>query len=115
VSPSRGDRGVATMLTVGVLALLLMTAATGVGVVQVVAARHAAGGAADLGALAGASEQRHADRCAAAVVVVRANDAEPVSCRATGDAVLVTAAVRTEALLGLRWTLRASARAGPVR
>lgn len=105
------ERGIASMLTVAMAALLLMVAVVAVGMGQVIASRHTAAAAADLGALAGAVETS----CAAATRVVIANDAEPVDCTVTGSDVVVTAASRTHTLLGLSWTLRSTARAGPAR
>ncbi len=109
------ERGVASMLVVGLTAVLLMTTVIAVGMVQVVAARHAAAAAADLGALAGAAMSGGGDQCAAAAATVHSNGAETVSCQVAGGDVVVTAAVQSKALLGLRWTLRSTARAGPAR
>lgn len=113
-SASGHERGIASMLTIAMAALLVMAAVVAVGVGQVVAARHTAAAAADLGALAGVADAGQSD-CSAATRVVIANDAEPVDCTVTGSDVVVTAASRTHALLGLSWTLRSTARAGPAR
>ncbi len=110
----RDDCGVATVLALGMTVILLSTAVVGVGVVRVVAARHAAAAAADLGALAGASAlAAGADPCTAAARVVAANDAGLVQCVAAGADVLVATRVRTAPLLGGSWAPAARARAGP--
>jgi len=114
VSP-RDERGIATILALGLVAVLLVATMIGVGVVRVVAARHLAAAAADLGALAGAAAVGRGQPCAAAAGAVHANDAELVSCRVSGADVVVVASVRSEPLLGVSWVPRSSARAGPVR
>jgi len=77
-------------------------------------ARHVAAAAADLGALAGAGAgQRGGDPCRVAAAVVDRNDARLVDCRVQGADVLVTTAVTTDPLLGLRWQPTGTARAGP--
>lgn len=110
----RCERGVATVLSLGMVVLLLMAVlVTGVAI-QVVAASHAAAAAADLGALAGAGAARHGhEPCAAATEAVAANGAELVECRVHGLDVVVTTSVRTEPVLGLWWQPESSARAGP--
>lgn len=110
----RAEHGMATWLGLAALVVPGTAAAVGVGVTQVVTARHQAAAAADLGALAGATALgRGGDACAAAAGVVRRNGGLLVSCRPSGDDVLVTASVTTAALMGLRWRPEASARAGP--
>lgn len=103
------------MLSVAVMALLMMTTLVAVGAGQVVAARHTAAAAADLGALAGAADGLGPGSCVAAVDVVRANGAEPVSCQLIGADVVVTAVTPTEPVLGVSWRLESTARAGPSR
>lgn len=111
----RDERGIATVLALGLVVVLLVATMIGVGVVRVVAARHVAAAAADLGALAGAAAVGRGQPCAAAARTVRANDAELVSCRVSGAEVVVVASVRSKPLLGASWVPRSSARAGPVR
>ena len=111
----RDDRGIATVLALGLVVVLLVATMIGVGVVRVVAARHVAAAAADLGALAGAGAVGRSPPCAAAGRTVHANDAELVSCWVSGADVIVVASARSAPLLGMSWVPRSSARAGPVR
>ncbi|MER5932719.1 Rv3654c family TadE-like protein [Streptomyces sp. NPDC002054] len=77
---------------------------------QAVLARHRAAAAADLAALAAASSWAHGPEaaCAAAVRVIRAQDARPAGCRLKGE----IAEVAAEARAG-PFTVRIPARAGP--
>jgi secretion/DNA translocation related TadE-like protein len=70
--------------------------------------------AADLGALAGASAaQRGDDPCAAAGSTVARNRARLTACRVAGEVVTLRAARSSRPVLGLRFTLTSTARAGP--
>ncbi len=110
----RDERGVATALALGMTVLLVISAVVAIGLVRVVAARHAAAAAADLGALAGAAAfAAGTDPCTAAARVVAANGAGLVQCATEGADVLVAAQVRTAPLLGSSWAPAARARAGP--
>ncbi len=113
--PSRSDdRGIASVLVLGVTVVVVLVTVVAVAAAQVVGARHAAAAAADLGALAGAGAgARGADGCAAAATIVRSNDARLITCSRDGADVLVTAAVTTAPLLGMRWESVVTARAGP--
>jgi len=111
-----GDRGSASVyvLTAAAVSLLAGMAATVVG--SAVVARHRAGAAADLGALAAASSahQGSGSACAAARRVVRANGARLAGCQLTGADAVVIAAV-SPTILGDEWgEARVTARAGPV-
>jgi secretion/DNA translocation related TadE-like protein len=72
--------------------------------------------AADLAALAGASAlQAGEDGCAAARSNARRNEATVTACSVDGQDVTVLTARRTQPVLGRRFTVHASARAGPER
>lgn len=107
-----GDRGSVTVpVAIGVLTLLSIVAIA-VQFAAVVAGRHRAESAADLGALAGAALvlQGPTSGCAKASDVVRANGATVLSCRWEGWEILVETSVRAGPL-GLGAGGRA--RAGP--
>ncbi|MDQ3627953.1 MAG: hypothetical protein M3419_03915 [Actinomycetota bacterium] len=111
---SRDERGVATVVAVGLLGVVLVVTVVGVAIVTLVGARHRAETAADLGALAGAVAVRDgSDGCAAAARVTAANDAVLASCVVADRTVEVTAIVTTGQLLGRTWELTGAARAGP--
>jgi secretion/DNA translocation related TadE-like protein len=70
--------------------------------------------AVDLGALAGAeAAQDGRAACPAAASVVRLNAARMTGCRTDGMVVTVRAVRTTRRVLGLRFTARSAARAGP--
>jgi secretion/DNA translocation related TadE-like protein len=117
VSRLRDERGSAT---VWVLALAGVLAAVGVAVVLVavaLVARHRAGAAADLAALAAAGHAVTGDPavCAAAAEVARRNGARLSSC-APGDGATVSVTVTVPVRLGRLglFTATGRARAGPV-
>lgn len=110
-TPGR-EEGLGSLLVLAVAGLVITAAVMAIGVAQVIAARHQAAAAADLGALAGAAAV-DGDACAAAAVVVRANAAVLVGCRVEAPDVVVTAQASTRSWLGLRWHPEVSARAGP--
>nr|WP_330320296.1 Rv3654c family TadE-like protein [Streptomyces clavifer] len=93
---SGGDRGLATvwvaMTTVTLCAVFAMMLALG----QAVAARHRAGGAADLASLAAADRapRGEAEACGAAREVAGAQGAELIRCAVQGEIADVTARVR---------------------
>lgn len=109
------DAGVATVLVAAGLAALLVVLIAATWLAAAVTARHRAGAAADLTALAGAAVVvRGADAvCAAAVRVAEANGAALDSCRVTGVTVRVatTVAVRVGPIDG---SAVGRAQAGPV-
>ncbi|MGH3342160.1 MAG: Rv3654c family TadE-like protein [Carbonactinosporaceae bacterium] len=82
---------------------------------QALSARHRAGGAADLAALAAAERvvDGRSQACGAAERVVRANDAHLVACAIQGDVADVLVEVPFPALLEVLPPSRARARAGP--
>ena len=82
-----GDRGSATVLTVGALGVLVIVLGAGLAVVGVVRDVHRARAAADLAALAAASPLLHGEGvdCAAAREVAEANGGVLRGCRALAD------------------------------
>ncbi|MFF9013651.1 Rv3654c family TadE-like protein [Streptomyces sp. NPDC014870] len=104
------DRGMATVWTAFAACVLCVVFGAVLALGQAVAARHRAGGAADLAALAAADRALWGEEtaCAAADRVAAAQGAAVVRCVVRGDVADVTAAVR----LG-PYTPRVRARAGP--
>lgn len=111
------ERGSATIWILA-LATVLWTVAMGVMLVgQARAARHRAGAAADLAALAGASRVSDGMPCKPASLVARVNGGKLVACVVRGETVDVVVEVplgRLGPLVGERG-VRARARAGPTR
>ena len=85
------DRGSATILAVGLSAVLLCSGVLGLAVVQAALVTGRAQTAADLAALAGA--QARADQCEASAGVARANGASMTRCDANGLDVVVEVAL----------------------
>jgi secretion/DNA translocation related TadE-like protein len=113
--PARDERGVATVVAVGLMGLLLSVTVVAAGGTRVAVASHRAGAAADLAALAAAqAAQSGSDACAAAASVARANSGRVTACVPDGLAVRVTVTVDTPRMVGLLWSVPASARAGPL-
>lgn len=109
------DRGSATVWAAALIAVLLVVGAAGIDLVSAVRARHVAGSAADLSALAaaGRSSEGTDGACAAARSTAEANGAVLRRCRLDGwDAVVVVEVHRGWTLLG-RGPAEAAARAGP--
>jgi secretion/DNA translocation related TadE-like protein len=111
---SRDQRGSATLLAVSFLGVLLLVgAALGV-VAAMLGAHRSAQAAADLAALAAATELRHGgDSCGRASQIARANGAGLRSCTVQGEAVVVEVTVTGPRWLSQRGDLSARARAGP--
>lgn len=110
----RDEHGSATPLVVALVGVLLLVGVAAAFVVATAAAHRRAQAAADLAALAGAmSLQRGADACAAAADVARRNGADEVTCRVSGQDVLVTARLAGPRFAGHGWRLVGRARAGP--
>ncbi|MFD7539129.1 Rv3654c family TadE-like protein [Streptomyces sp. NPDC059819] len=110
VAGGRGDRGSATVWVALTAATMCAVFAAVLCLGQAIAARHRAGGAADLAALAAADRALWGvpDACAKALEVARAQGAELVRCTVTGE----IADVRARAGFGpYRPSVRA--RAGP--
>jgi secretion/DNA translocation related TadE-like protein len=111
---ARDDQGAATVLVVGLVALLVFVAMVSTGAIAIVLAHRRAQVAADLGSLAGAGAlQRGADPCAAATRIVLRHRAALTSCVVDGLAVVVDTAVTLPSALGGA-DLPARSRAGPV-
>lgn len=101
---SRGrDRGSATLWAVGLLALVMVAVAVATVTGAAVLARHRAGAAADLGALAAASRVAAGTdtACAQARQVVTANHATLAGCTCQGMECVVGARVEVEPVLAV--------------
>ncbi|WP_141014751.1 Rv3654c family TadE-like protein [Nocardioides sambongensis] len=109
-----GERGAATVLVVSLSAVLLLVG-SGLGVVAAMVVDHRrAQAAADLAALAGASELgRGGDACRAAGAVAERNGGALTGCTLEGRDVLVAVTVSGPRWLGQTGDLSARARAGP--
>ncbi|MEV5611469.1 Rv3654c family TadE-like protein [Streptomyces sp. NPDC052225] len=107
---ARADRGSATVWAVVALAAVGVVFGGVLAFGQAVQARHRAGGAADLAALAAADHwmEGRADACALARRVARAQGARVVRCSVYGEVSDVTAAAGTGA-----FAAQVRARAGP--
>lgn len=105
------DRGAATVWVVVVMAVLGVICGAVLAMTQVVVARHRAGGAADLAALAAADRWAAGsdEACAGAGRVAAAQGARVVRCGVRGE----TSAVSVSSSAG-RFTVTVRARAGPV-
>jgi secretion/DNA translocation related TadE-like protein len=111
---SRDQKGAASLLVVALLSVLLLVGA-GLGVVAaMVWAHRIAQSAADLSALAGASDlQAGEDACAGASRIAGANGAGLSSCVVQGEEVVVEVTVEGPRWLGQDADMSARARAGP--
>ena len=112
--PATGERGSATVLATVLVGVLAAVTALVAVVGGAVADQRRLEAAADLGALAGASAaQRGEDACAAAGPVTGRNGADVTACSISDDVVTLRAGRVTREVLGMRFTLAATARAGP--
>ncbi|MET8689556.1 Rv3654c family TadE-like protein [Streptomyces sp. NPDC004732] len=104
------DRGAATVWVVVAMAVLGVICGAVLAMTQVVVARHRAGGAADLAALAAADRwpTGSTEACAGAVRVAEAQGARVLRCAVRGELSEVTAASSAGP-----FTATVSARAGP--
>jgi secretion/DNA translocation related TadE-like protein len=112
----RRDDGAATVLVLGLCAVVLLAGTVAAALGAVAVARHRAASAADLAALAAASrvlEGRHV-ACGAAELVARRAYARLRSCRVEGWEVVVEAAVVPPGAVGALGSAVVTARAGPV-
>lgn len=115
----RGERGMATVASLGLISVVAGAATLSVLVGGVVAARHRAGAAADFAALAAAQRWQAGPvtACRAAAAVARADGAILESCRLTGAVAEVRVSVPLGGALSRRFpglgAARVSARAGP--
>lgn len=111
---ARDERGVAVVVTLGLIALLVFVAALSVGSVAIVLTHRRAQAAADLAALAGAAAlQRGDDPCLAAGRIAARHQAALGDCVVEGQTLAVTTTVGLPTALGGR-RLPARSRAGPV-
>ncbi|WP_328332769.1 flp pilus-assembly TadE/G-like family protein [Kribbella sp. NBC_00382] len=112
----RTERGSATLLSLGIAAVLLAACAMGVLWAAVSVGHHRADAAADLAALSAAQAQQSNPytACATAGRIVDAQGASLKYCQAEGDTITVAVAVRLH--LGAFGTpmLTGEARAGPI-
>lgn len=112
--PCRDSRGVAAVLSLGLIGALLMATWVAAVVVAVLSARQQAGSAADLAALAAATVQQRggsATPCQRAAEVAQANGARVRACVVGPDGVLVEVVHPVKGVPGAR-LVRARARAG---
>ena len=109
----RDERGVGVVITLGLVGVLTTLALVCAAAVALVVTHRKAQSAADLAALAGATDLRAGrDGCAGAAQVAEANGAVLRACSVAGQEVEVTVVVAAPGVLGSR-ELRARARAGP--
>jgi secretion/DNA translocation related TadE-like protein len=108
------DRGSATIYAAVALVALTALGVTVSGYTALAAAKHRAGAAADLAALAGAQAlQDGGDACVSASSVAARNGAQLAVCVVEGLTVEVVARADGPHLLGRAWTFESAARAGP--
>lgn len=114
---SAADSGFATIVVLGLAGALLSFGALLATLGAVAVARHRAGAAADLAALAAAGHllEGAGPACSAASRVAGAQGASVLSCSLDGEAVTVVAEVRPAGSLGRFGAARSTARAGPGR
>jgi len=96
------DRGSATVFAASIALVLVMAATVAVLVVAVILASHRARAAADLAALAAATEIGGSDVCTAARASARTNGADLTSCVLTGTTSSFVVAVSVTVPTGLR-------------
>jgi secretion/DNA translocation related TadE-like protein len=115
--PARhGQRGSASIVLLGVGLALVTMALGGQAVGAAAVARHRAGLAADLGALAGALHvpEGESAACARAKAIVAANQADQVSCVTEGTYLVIEVSVRPVGPAARFGLATARARAGPL-
>lgn len=110
------DRGAASILVLAIGLVLVAAGVAGAAVGAARVARHQAGVAADLGALAGAVHAVHgrAAACAVAGRYVTANAARMTACDVDGLEIVIHVELTVTPLPGLTAPTRAGARAGPL-
>lgn len=117
----RGERGSGTVLTVGLMGLVLALAGAAMVVAGYLVAAHRAKAAADLGALSGAAAVRSGlDPCVAAARAAEGQRAEVRRCERVGDQIDFVVTVTAQVTVGVRVpglprTLAAVGHAGPTR
>ncbi|MCU7724153.1 flp pilus-assembly TadE/G-like family protein [Actinoplanes sp. KI2] len=110
------DRGAASILLLAVGLVLVMAGLGGAAIGTARVARHQARNAADLAALAGATDAVYGEAvaCPRAARFATANGAELTSCTVDGLEIVVRAEVAVRPLPGLVRHATATARAGPI-
>jgi secretion/DNA translocation related TadE-like protein len=110
------DRGAASIFLLAVGLLLVAAGLAGAAVGSALIARQRARTAADLGALAGATQAIYGQEvaCERAARFVAANGGRMTSCTVSGLEIVVRATVDVEPLPGMVRRTEAAARAGPV-
>jgi secretion/DNA translocation related TadE-like protein len=110
------DRGAASVLLLAVGLVLVMAGLGGAAIGTARVARHQAQNAADLAALAGATDAVFGESvaCARAARLAAANGARLTSCTVDGLEIVVRAEVAVQPLPGVLRKAAASARAGPI-
>lgn len=112
-SSARGEGGVATVVSLGLVALLLLVTGGSAGAVGLVVGQRRAQAAADLASLAAAQAiQAGGDACAAAGRIAGRHRVHLVGCAIDGSVVVATVELDLPRAFAGR-TLRARARAGP--
>ncbi|WP_030440742.1 Rv3654c family TadE-like protein [Actinoplanes subtropicus] len=110
------DQGAASVLLLGVGLVLVLAGLGGAAIGTARVARHQAQNAADLAALAGATDAVFGEpvACARAARFAAANGARLTSCTVDGLEIVVRAEVAVQPLPGVLRKAAASARAGPI-
>jgi secretion/DNA translocation related TadE-like protein len=111
----RPERGIATILAIGWIAVLSSAGAIAMLAAVVTAAQHRLDGAADLAALAAAEadDAGQADVCGSAARIAVSNGATVRSCERDRSDVVVTVVGAVDLPWGLDGSLTATSRAGP--
>src|SRR3954452_13825745 len=109
------EAGIATVTALALIVMVAATAMVGVLVGAAVAARHRAGAAADLAAIAAAARSYDVGAaCRAAARIAGSNRARVESCRLRGTIAEVRVRVPVPGVFGRLGPARATARAGPL-
>jgi secretion/DNA translocation related TadE-like protein len=116
VTGRRGDRGAASIFVLAIGLVLVAAGLAGAAIGTARVGRSEARNAADLGALAGATEAIYGGpvACARAARFIVANRGRMTSCTVSGLEIVVGVEVEVRPLTGLTRYAKASARAGPV-
>lgn len=122
MSRLRDQRGSAAVFGIAFTGLLVTATLVGATVAALLVGQRRAAAGADLAALAGASAlQQGRPACAEATELATANGTRLVRCETRGELVTVEVTVEVASVFGSgsaggsTWTVRARARAGPVR
>ena len=111
---TRDDRGAAGVFVIALMGVVMLLGLSAAFLVATAAAHRRAQAAADLAALAGAgAHQDGQDACVMARAIAGRNRASVTRCELDSDDVVVRVEVSSPELLGRRWRVTGSARAGP--